>query len=137
MAVGGLERSELHPPAWTTDPVTTRDGISIPVRATARRPRWEDLPAAVRAHIEAAAGSAVVVERVLAAHPLTRDVDARSIDALLANLWLYFTTRMEDPVPEFAPHLRDHQHWYAEVTEGWLHERLQAESSAEQGVSSL
>ncbi|MBA3309863.1 MAG: hypothetical protein H0U28_07350 [Nocardioidaceae bacterium] len=63
-------------------------------------------------------------DAILAAHPLTREVDPRSVDALLALLWLYFSDRRQQPVPPHSPHLRDHQTWYAEVTRGWLAERL-------------
>ena len=45
---------------WYDDHVLLRDGLVIPVRATARRPRWEQLPHAVRAAIEVAAGSEVI-----------------------------------------------------------------------------
>ena len=72
----------------------------------------------------AAFGDGVDADRIIAEHPLTRDLDPRSIDSWLANLWLYFTTRMEDEVPAFSPHLRDHQAWYAEATRGWLAHRL-------------
>jgi hypothetical protein len=94
---------------------------NFPMRAAP----WVDLVCVLLA----ARGDGLDVDSVLATHPLSRDVDARSIDALLANLWLYFTTRMEDPVPEFSPHLRDHQRWYAEVTEDWLRQRLPAHPS--------
>jgi hypothetical protein len=72
----------------------------------------------------AAAGDGLDADEVLATHPLSRDVEPRSIDAWLATLWLYFTTSMERPVPAYSPHLRDHQAWYAETTEDWLHHRL-------------
>lgn len=72
----------------------------------------------------AASGDGLDVDTVLADHLLTRDLDPRSVDAWLANLWLYFTTRMEDEVPHGSPHLRDHQAWYAEVTEAWLARRI-------------
>jgi hypothetical protein len=71
-----------------------------------------------------AAGDGLDVEPIVAGHPLTRDVDPRSVDALLANLWLYFAKAMDQPVPEFCPHLRDHQRWYAEATADWLSRRL-------------
>jgi hypothetical protein len=71
-----------------------------------------------------AAGDGIDADAVLATHPLTRDVEQRSIDAWLATLWLYFTTAMERPVPTHSPHLRDHQAWYAEATEDWLRHRL-------------
>jgi hypothetical protein len=63
-------------------------------------------------------------DAVLASHPLSHDVDPRSIDAWLATLWLYFTTSMELPVPAHSPHLRDHQLWYADASGYWLHQRL-------------
>jgi hypothetical protein len=72
----------------------------------------------------AAAGDGLDADAVLATHPLTRNVEPRSIDAWLATLWLYFTTSMELPVPEHSPHLRDHQLWYADATGDWLHHRL-------------
>ena len=64
------------------------------------------------------------VEAIVESHPLTRDVDRRSIDALLANLWLFFTTGMEAPVPAYSPYLRAHQSWYAVATRAWLQRRL-------------
>jgi hypothetical protein len=70
------------------------------------------------------AGDGLDADAVLATHPLTRDLEPRSIDAWLATLWLYFTTSMEHPVPAHSPHLRDHQVWYADATEDWLHARL-------------
>ena len=72
----------------------------------------------------AAAGDGLDADAVLATHLLTRDVEPRSIDAWLATLWFYFTTSMEHPVPAHSPHLRDHQVWYADATEDWLHNRL-------------
>ena len=42
----------------------------------------------------ATAGDGLDADAVLATHPLTRDVEPRSIDAWLATLWLYFTTSM-------------------------------------------
>ncbi len=72
----------------------------------------------------AAHGDGLDADAVLAEHPLTSTLESRSVDAWLANLWLYFTTRMEDVVPHGSPHLRDHQAWYAEVTEDWLRRRL-------------
>lgn len=63
-------------------------------------------------------------DAILAVHPLTREVDPRSIDALLALLWLYFTNRCEAEVPMHSPHLRDHQAWYRDATRIWLEGRL-------------
>jgi len=74
-------------------------------------------------------GDGLDVEAAVRVHPLTRDVDPRSVDSLLANLWLYFTTRMDAPVPAHSPHLRDHQRWYADATGSWLARRLAAHSA--------
>lgn len=60
MAVDGSNEAPDPAAGWTQDAVATRDGACIPVRATARRPRWEDLPVAVRQRIETLAGGAVV-----------------------------------------------------------------------------
>ena len=77
---------------------------------------WLDLVTVVIA----AHGDGLDTDALLADHVLTRDVDPRSINAWLAALWCYFTTRMEDEVPHGSPHLRDHQAWYADVCEDWL-----------------
>jgi hypothetical protein len=53
----------------------------------------------------AVAGDGLDADAVVATHPLTCDVEPRSIDAWLATLWLYFTTSMELPVPAHSPHL--------------------------------
>ncbi|MBA2573517.1 MAG: phosphotransferase [Nocardioidaceae bacterium] len=47
-------------PEWQLDQVTTRDGVVVPVRATARRPQWRDLPPGVRELISDTVGAAVV-----------------------------------------------------------------------------
>jgi aminoglycoside phosphotransferase (APT) family kinase protein len=72
----------------------------------------------------AAAGDGLDADALLVTHPLTREVEPRSIDAWLATIWLYFTTSMEDPVPAHSPYLRDLQAWYGEATEDWLRNRL-------------
>ena len=46
--------------AWQLDSVTTRAGVTIPVRATARRPTWDQLPSSVRQVIEDLAGAAAI-----------------------------------------------------------------------------
>jgi aminoglycoside phosphotransferase (APT) family kinase protein len=73
-----------------------------------------------------ARGDGLNVERLLAAHPLSRDVPAEAVDALLAVLWSFWAVAASEPVPEFSPHLRSHQAWYLAVTENWLRERLTA-----------
>ena len=50
----------MHKPDdWTTDRVATRYGRVVPVRATARRPRWADLRSSAREAIAFRLGSAV------------------------------------------------------------------------------
>jgi hypothetical protein len=55
---------------------------------------------------------------------LSRGVDPHAIDVLLALLWSYWGIAKTEAVPPHSPHLRDHQHWYADVTQEWLLERL-------------
>src|SRR5688500_8716883 len=45
---------------WITDRGATRDGRVVPVRATARRPRWADLPASAREAIAFRSGTEVI-----------------------------------------------------------------------------
>ena len=45
---------------WITDRVVTRDGRVLPVRATALRPHWADLPASAREAITFRLGSDVI-----------------------------------------------------------------------------
>lgn len=75
-----------------------------------------------------ARGDGLDVEAILRSHPLSRDVDPRAINALLALLWSYWGIAMTEPVPPHSPHLRDHQRWYGDVTRDWLHERLTSRS---------
>jgi hypothetical protein len=56
-ADGGDDRDGSE---WERDRVVTSTGVVVPVRATARRPRWPEVPAAVRTAIERRLGSAVV-----------------------------------------------------------------------------
>jgi hypothetical protein len=44
---------------WERDRVVTSTGVVVPVRATARRPRWAELPVTVRLLIERRLGSGV------------------------------------------------------------------------------
>jgi Ser/Thr protein kinase RdoA (MazF antagonist) len=69
-------------------------------------------------------GDGLDADAVLATHPLTAEVEPRSIDAWLATLWLYFTTTKEQPVPAHSPHIRDHQAWYDDAVRVWLSSRL-------------
>src|SRR5829696_4290615 len=45
---------------WIADRVVTRDGRVVPIRATARRPHWADLPASAREAIASRLGSEVI-----------------------------------------------------------------------------
>ncbi len=71
-----------------------------------------------------ARGDGLDVDALLATHPLTADVDPEAINCLLAVLLSFWIPGMHDDVPHGSPHLRDHQAWYAEVTEDWLRHRL-------------
>ena len=68
-------------------------------------------------------GDGVDADALLAARPLTRDVDPEHVDVLLALLVGYFLERREQPVPQSSPFLRRHQDWCAEVTWAWLAQR--------------
>lgn len=85
--------------------------------------RWIDLVCILLS----AHGDGLDADAVLARHPLTRDVDPHAVDVLLAVLWSHWGRARTDPVPTRSPHLRDHQTWYAEVTQDWLLARLRAD----------
>ena len=70
-----------------------------------------------------ARGDDVDTDAVLGSNPLTRDVPAHDIDAVLALLAVYFLGAKEGPAPAASPWLRLHQRWYADVTWGWLADR--------------
>jgi hypothetical protein len=63
------------------------------------------------------------VDALLAAHPLTRDVPAESIDVLIALVTGYFLFSATQPVPPTSPYVRDAQRWQGEVCWEWLAER--------------
>jgi hypothetical protein len=52
-------RSHAPVAAWENDRVVTSAGRVVPVRATARRPVWEDLPPCVRGLVESVEGGSV------------------------------------------------------------------------------
>jgi hypothetical protein len=81
---------------------------------------WVDLVCLVLS----AVGDGYDGESLLATHPLTRDVDPRAVNALLAVLWSFWAVGVLDPVPHGSPHLRDHQRWYLDTTRAWLERRL-------------
>lgn len=70
------------------------------------------------------------VEGIIDAHPMTKDADPHAVDSLLATLWSYWGIGRTERVPRHSPHLRDHQGWYADVTEDWLRERLSTTDSS-------
>lgn len=68
-------------------------------------------------------GDGLDTEASLAAHPLTRDVPAESVDVVLALVTGYFLRSAAQPVPSTSPHIRDAQRWQGEVCWRWLAER--------------
>ena len=68
-------------------------------------------------------GDGLDVDAVLASRPLTRDLPAEHVDAVLALLIGYFFKSADDPVPPASPYLRAHQRWQGEVVWQWLCER--------------
>ena len=65
-------------------------------------------------------GDGIDTDVLLADSPLTADVDAEAIDAMLALLYGYFVTASLDPIVVTSPYLRQHQDWYARATARWL-----------------
>lgn len=63
------------------------------------------------------------VDALLAASPVTRDVPAESVDAVIALVTGYFLWSSAQPVPPTSPYVRDVQRWQGEVCWGWLSER--------------
>lgn len=68
-------------------------------------------------------GDGLDAEALLAARPLTRDVDPGHVDALLALLAGFFLEQAGQPVPNSSPWLRAHQQWYADASWSWLARR--------------
>jgi hypothetical protein len=54
------EVADVDDGGWESDQVMTRGGVAVPVRATARRPTWGDLPDGVQDLIERRLGRSVV-----------------------------------------------------------------------------
>lgn len=85
----------------------------------ARGAAWVDtVTLLVSAH-----GDGLDADALLAARPLTRDVDPGHVDALLALLAGFFLDQAGRPVPNSSPWLRAHQQWYADATWSWLARR--------------
>lgn len=63
------------------------------------------------------------VDALLAASPLTREVPAESVDAVIALITGYFLYSATQPVPPTSPYVRDAQRWQGEVCWAWLAER--------------
>lgn len=80
---------------------------------------WLDLVAL----LIGAYGDGLDVERVLAEHPLSREVPADAVDSWLAALAGVWVERSARPGPPSSPWLRTHQRWYAETTLMWLAQR--------------
>lgn len=71
-------------------------------------------------------GDGLDADAVLATHPLTRDVPARSLDAYLVGLAGYFVGAAAQPPVESSPWLRVHQAWWRDAALDWLASRLRA-----------
>ncbi|RNL63737.1 hypothetical protein EFK50_08370 [Nocardioides marmoriginsengisoli] len=82
-------------------------------------PVWQDsVDLMISAH-----GDGVDVDEVLAARPLTRDVDPDHIDSWLAALCGFMLSARRRPSPMNSPHLQTHSTWYAEAAWSWLARR--------------
>ncbi len=68
-------------------------------------------------------GDGLDADALIAAHPLTRDVDPEHIDAWLAALCGFMLGARTRPVPTNSPHLRTHAEWYAATLWSWLARR--------------
>lgn len=68
-------------------------------------------------------GDGIDADGLLTRRPLTRDVAADDVDALLALLCGYFLERRDQRAPRSSPFLRRHQDWCAEVSWAWLEQR--------------
>lgn len=69
-------------------------------------------------------GDGLDADRLLAGHPLTREVPARAINALLVALAGYFTEAAALPPVPHSPWMRMHQAWWRDSTLNWLARRL-------------
>lgn len=68
-------------------------------------------------------GDGLDVDAILAASPLTRDLDPEAVDILLALVTGYFLRSAQLPAPPTSPHMREAQRWQGEVCWEWLCER--------------
>jgi aminoglycoside phosphotransferase (APT) family kinase protein len=68
-------------------------------------------------------GDGLDVDAVLAASPLTRELDPDAVDIVLALVTGYFLRSADQAVPPTSPHMRDAQRWQGEVCWAWLAER--------------
>lgn len=59
-------------------------------------------------------------DALLAAHPLTHQVDAEAVDTWLAALCGFMLGARTRAVPTNSPHLRTHAEWYAAALWSWL-----------------
>ena len=65
-------------------------------------------------------GDGLDADRILARSPLVEPGDADAIDALLADLMLYYRIASQRPDPDSSPHLRAHQGHSGRVIGHWL-----------------
>jgi hypothetical protein len=78
-------------------------------------------------------GDGIDTDALLASHPLSRDVSPEAVDCLLALLWSFWAIGHRAEVPVRSPHLRNHQAWYADVTQSWLLARLSSRDRTRPG----
>ncbi len=68
-------------------------------------------------------GDGLDADRVLAAHPFTRDVPAEHVDTWLAALTGFMAAASLRPEVPTSPYLRRHTRWYAAAGWSWLSRR--------------
>lgn len=86
-------------------------------------PAWVD-PALLLLEVEAHGGHDV--DRILAEHPLTRDVDPEQVTQLVLAAAALFEAKFREPAPPGLPTIRAFQRAYARSTTAWLRRRLGA-----------
>ncbi|MCL3859664.1 phosphotransferase family protein [Actinotalea sp. K2] len=69
-------------------------------------------------------GDGLDAQHLIASHPLSRDVPARSVDAFLCALAGYFVEASARPPVPSSPWLRPHQAWWRDAALDWLGLRL-------------
>lgn len=86
-----------------------------------RGPAWMDV---VILLLEVAAHGGHDVDRIVAGHPLTRDVDPGEVTQVVLAVAGMFEYKCRQPAPPGLPTLRAFQRAYARTATGWLRRRL-------------